>query len=152
MSKQTEPKTPCRWIRVNTDWDDSTWLADLPWDVRACWLVVLCHVKVNGIGGICKEPNVKRMAASKDVPVTALRAVIKAAVDHGALRTLEGRWEVVKWREYQKDDMTNAERQKRHRELKKEQSNAPVTALRNGITDETKTLTKTETKIGRAHV
>jgi hypothetical protein len=107
------------WFRLNVDWHESEWLAALPWGVRAIWPLILGHVKANGRGGVCREPITSRFCAQYDIPLEAYNALRNAAVTDGALRVADGDWVVSNWEDYQKEDPTNAERQRRHRERKK---------------------------------
>lgn len=134
------------WFRLNVDWHESEWLAELPWEVRAVWPIVLGHVKQNGRGGICRQPITARFCAAYDIPVTVVTALCNAAERDGALRIFDGNWEITHWEEYQQEDPTNADRQRRFREKKraekaKSEPEQPPTAsvgdecnaLRNGI-------------------
>jgi hypothetical protein len=108
-----------RWLRLAIDWHESEWLAALPWESRACWPLILAHVKCYGTDGSCRTPNLERMAARLDVPLRALRVTVNAAIMEGSLVD-DGDWQITNWREYQ-GDLTAAARMQRHRaRLKKE--------------------------------
>ncbi len=107
------------WFRLIVDWHESAWLAELPWEVRAVWPVVLGHVKQHGRGGICRQPITARFCAAYDIPVTVVTALCNAAERDGALRVTDGNWEITHWEAYQREDPTNTERQRRHREKKR---------------------------------
>lgn len=144
------------WFRLNVDWHESAWLAELPWEVRAVWPVVLGHVKQNGRGGICRQPITARFCAAYDIPVTVVTALCNAAERDGALRICDGNWEITHWEEYQREDPSNTERQRRHREKKRAEKSksepeqpplAPAdedsNALRNGGHDPITQITPT---------
>lgn len=130
------------WFVLAVDWYESDWLIDLPWEVRAVWPVILGYVKHHGRGGVCKAPKIERFAEIHRIPVDACNALRNAAVTDGALRVTDGDWVIYNWNDYQKEDPSNAERQRRHREKKKrskcpfEPTQPPETAdnnaLRNG--------------------
>ncbi len=102
-----------RWIRLDVNWDDSAWLADLPWPVRAVWPLILAHVKTMGSGGVCEAPNMRRFCAAHDVPQECVEAFLDGAHRAGAMNVEGSEWTVVKWRTYQESD--SAERMRRMR-------------------------------------
>jgi hypothetical protein len=107
------------WFVLAVDWYESDWLIDLPWEVRAVWPVMLGYVKHHGRGGVCKAPRIERFAEIHRIPLDACNALRNAAVTDGALRVTDGDWVISNWSDYQKEDPSNAERQRRHREKKK---------------------------------
>lgn len=112
-----------RWVRLNVDWDESRWLAALPWHVRAAWPLVLCYVKKNGTGGRCREPIAARWAGAHDMPEEVITALLAASIASGALLIEDEHWVIAKWDEYQRPDTTNAERQKRFKERRSGSNN-----------------------------
>lgn len=154
-----------RWVRLNVGWDESSWLEDLPWAVRAVWPIILCHVKVFGSAGRCPVPSWARFAGGHDIPAEFVNALIDAATADGALAIEDGYMTVANWNTYQGSD--SAERVKSHRERRAMTEdvtgrNGAVTGVTlHGVTSgdetllchatetETGTGTKTETKAGR---
>ena len=124
------------WVRLNVDWHESRWLAKLPWEVRAIWPILLCHVKNKGRGGVCREPIPERFCGYYDIPITAYNALLEAAVSDGALRIVEGDIEVTHWSTYQSSDPTNVERQQRHRDKKRKEKEATNAAIQPDIEPE----------------
>jgi hypothetical protein len=112
-----------RWFKLNANFDESEWLANLPPLPRLIWPLVLGHVKVHGFKGICKAPNLTRWCAGKDIPKDALDQLVEAAIADGAMVIENGEWVIPNWAEYQSVDETAYERIKRFRE-KKRQANA----------------------------
>jgi len=106
------------WFSLECDWDESKWLAALPWATRAIWVLVVGRVKLHGRGGVCNAPDLVRFARTHDVPYDALVGLINAAVADNALRVTDETWTVTNWEFYQNTDPTNAERQRRFREKK----------------------------------
>jgi len=156
-----------RWVRLNVGWDESSWLEDLPWAVRAVWPVILCHVKVFGSSGRCPVPSWARFAGGHDIPADLVKALVEAATADGALLIEDGYMTVSNWNAYQGAESTD--RVAKLREKKKAavvtDGNAgnvtPVTRPRRNVTPddetlpchatetETGTVTKTETPSGR---
>lgn len=102
-----------RWIRLDVTWDDSEWLDELPWHVRAAWTLVLCHVKAFGDRGVCDAPNIRRFCQGHNVPQDCVEQLVEAAVAHGAMSVANGEWRITEWRAYQESD--SAERMRRMR-------------------------------------
>lgn len=147
-----------RWVRLNVGWDESSWLEDLPWAVRAVWPVILCHVKVFGSSGRCPVPSWARFAGGHDIPADLVKALVEAATADGALLIEDGYMTVSNWNAYQGAEST--ERVAKLREKQKAaivtDGNAcnvtPVTRPRRNVTPDDETLpchaTETETETG----
>lgn len=130
-----------RWIRLNIDFHLSSWLVTLSAEARLAWVMLLCYVKSNGIGGAAKEIDSLTASRLWFVGEESVRQMLIAADKSGALRTVDGEWQVVKWKQYQGDE-TAADRQRRFKERKKE---AEVTGGNALATKVTPTETETET-------
>lgn len=112
-----------RWVRLSVDWSSSDWLAELPFDVRSCWPLLLCYVKTNGVGGECSVRKPATLARLWDAPERAVSALIDAAIEEGAVIVTDETLHVVKWADYQ-DDV--ASRVRRHRDHKRENQSDSV--------------------------
>ena len=108
-----------RWIRVNTGWDDTEWIAGLSSEARLSWIMLLCHVKRDGIGGACKVLAFSVAARKWGVKATAVAEMIEAGRVDGAIYEADGEWSIAAWDKYQPD--SSAERVRRYRERKAEQ-------------------------------
>ena len=118
------------WFRLDVQWDESDWLADLPWHVRAVWPVILAHVKTYGRQGKCDAPVLRRFAAGHDIPLECIEVLLEAAGKEGAMEITAETWQVTKWAEYQGAE--SLERVRRFRDRNATEPDAPVT-----VTDET---------------
>lgn len=112
------------WFSLECDWDESKWLAQLPWPSRAIWPLIIGRVKLHGRGGVCNAPDLERFARSHDIPVDALRELLEAAEVDNALLVTDETWTVTNWDFYQNLDPTNAERQRRFKEKKRAEKQA----------------------------
>lgn len=138
-----------RWIRLDTSWSSSEWLAALEPIPRLLWPELLCYVKAHGIAGRCRRgvDALRRVTGVTRNDVTDLET---AAIEHGALTLDDGDWVLTGWRKYQGDD-TAPERMRRHREASKQLS--PLRQLRvtegalRSVTDVTPTVTETVTVV-----
>ena len=137
-----------RWIRLDTTWSQSEWLASLDAEARLCWIELMCYVKAHGVGGRAKALAPAVAARMWSVTRYACDAALLAAEEHGALVVEDGTWVLTGWQRYQGDD-TNAERQKRYRQARTQLSPSrtvtPVTRYITPVTDVTPTETETET-------
>jgi len=104
-----------RWIRLNIDFDNSSWLFPLSAAAQMAWIKLLCHVKRDGIKGRCKALSPEVAAARFGVPVPDLEQMIEAAEQDKALAIEDGYWILTGWTEYQEHDARGAERVRRHR-------------------------------------
>lgn len=110
-----------RWIRLDVDYGDSTWLARLPGDVRRLWPDFLCHVKANGTAGRSRGLAAPVLARKLDTTAENAATLLLAATNDGAVVILpSGDFEVTNWGEYQDPTGKNAERQRRFKAKQKE--------------------------------
>ena len=137
-----------RWIRLDTTWSQSEWLAELEPEHRLVWIELLCYAKAHGTDGNVKVSNV---ALQRVTGVTryAVDKLVTAAIEHGALETVDGMWVITEWKTYQ-GDPTNKTRQKRYRDnakgLTPTVTNGGVTGVTRYDSYVTPTETETETK------
>lgn len=151
---------PRRWIRLDVDWEDSPWLDALDGIAAGYWPRILCLMKRSGVGGAMRSPDLGVLARRWRVPIEALAALVAAAEADGALVATETGWAIPKWDDYQKPDLTAADRMKRYRKDKSRLS--PL--RRNTVTDRnvtpgddvtrrvTETLTETSTTTSSVEV
>jgi hypothetical protein len=118
-----------RWIRLDTTWEDSEWLDALDGTAAGCWPRLLCMVKRDGAAGRCKRPALAVLARRWRVPVEAIEALERAALEDDALRIEDGEWVVTAWDAYQRADPTAAERMRRYRAGKSRLSPLRVTPV-----------------------
>lgn len=142
-----------RWIRLDVGWEESEWIAGLPLGARLAWVLLIGHVKTRGIGGRAKAPSTSIIARKWDIPAADVEAMIRAAVDDGALEIQDGEWVLTAWARYQEPDLTAAERKRRERASRNSATNGTghavttVTPRDSGVTRHaTETETETETK------
>jgi hypothetical protein len=102
-----------RWIRINVGWDDTEWIAGLSAEARLSWVMMLCHVKRDGIGGNCKALAYPVAGRKWGVRPESVREMIEAARIDGAVYEADGEWTVTAWAKYQPDNST--ERVRKHR-------------------------------------
>ena len=122
-----------RWFRFYNDAVNDPKVQRLSGELFKAWVNVLCLASKNG----GKLPTLTDLAFILRVPEDRALAHIEALSAEGLLDQIEGEYEPHNWngRQYQSDhvDATNAERQRRHRERK-----------RNGVTPVTVTALDTE--------
>lgn len=123
-----------RWIRLNMDWDDTSWLFVLSEGSQLAWIKLLCHVKRDGVNGICKAMSTIVAAKRWGVGEESVSKMLEAGRNDGAIKCVDGHWEIVNWNKYQGEDKTNAERQKRWREKQKDSPQVQNVTDRNGVT------------------
>jgi hypothetical protein len=137
-----------RWVRVDTTWSQSEWLAELHPECRLVWIELLCYAKAHGTDGRVKASYV---ALERVTGVTRYRVqeLVTAATTHGSLVEDGGEWVIAEWKTYQ-GDPTGKERVRRHRlraqglsEKTVKQDVTPVTRYNRVVTP---TETETETK------
>lgn len=106
-----------KWIRLDTTWDESDWLAGLHPESQLAWVKLLCYTKAHGIRGTVKIPSVK----SKMWGVTPSRvtALVTAAKRDGAIVEEGGFWTLSGF-EKRNGDQTAADRARRYRQRRKE--------------------------------
>lgn len=139
-----------RWIRLNTDWSASDWIAEMKPASRLAWVELLCYVKAHGTAGVVKRVSPTVAARVTGVTRNEFDVMEKAAIADGALRIEGGDWIITGWGEHQMD-VTAKDRQRRYRE--RQQGDRPAEA-ESGVTDVTGvtrngrhvTPTETETK------
>lgn len=143
-----------RWIRMDVGWEESEWIAALPLGGRLAWVLLIGHVKTRGIGGRAKAPSISIIARKWDIPQGDVEAMIRAAVEDGALLLEDGEWVLTAWARYQEPDLTATERKRRERASRNSATNGDshavttVTHRDSTVTrhaTETLTLTETET-------
>lgn len=104
-----------RWIRVDVNWDESEWIADLEPAAQLAWVKLLAYVKTNGIRGHVRAPKERIFARLTAIPIDSVRAMLEAAREDGALSDEGEDWVVTNWSKYQEPDKTAAVRQRRRR-------------------------------------
>lgn len=110
------------WIRENVDWMFSDWLFVLSAESRLAWNQLLCYCKAYGRkGGICPKRPPLVLARQWAIGEESVSQMILAARNAGALVETDDEWTLTGWDKYQNPDPTNAERQARYKENKKEQ-------------------------------
>lgn len=124
-----------RWIRLDTTWSNSGWLAELSPESRLVWIELLCYCKAHGIAGRVKAVSPDVFARNRNVTRDAVTVTLEAAKADGALEAHDGEWVLTGWQDYQ-TDADAAERQRRYRQRKKQlsrstKSDTSEEALRN---------------------
>ncbi len=95
-----------RWIRINVGWDDTDWIASLSAEARLAWIMLLCHVKRDGIAGRCKLISDRVAGRKWGVGPDAVREMIDAGRYDGAIFEADGEWVITAWSKYQVDNST----------------------------------------------
>jgi hypothetical protein len=138
-----------RWIRIDTTWSQSEWVAALEPEARLAWVELLCHVKAHGYAGSVKRLPANVAARLWALRVTAVTQMEEAAIADQALVIDDGEWVITGWSARQSDPKA-ADRMKRYRERQQRDTpSATVTDVtRNGrnVTATTPTETETETE------
>lgn len=93
-----------RWIRLNIDFDNSSWLFPLSAAAQMAWIKLLCHVKRDGIKGRCKALSPQEAAARFGVTLPDVEQMLNAAAEDQALAVEDGYWTLTGWTEYQEAD------------------------------------------------
>lgn len=141
-----------RWLRLDTTWSSSEWLAELSPASRLVWVELLCYTKAHGYNGRVRSVSHSVFALRHVTGVTRndVTELIEAAKADEALIEDGDEWVLTGWPE-RNGDPTASERQKRYRKSKSRLS--PLRESR--VTDryvtpvtptETETTTGTETK------
>lgn len=137
-----------RWIRLDTTWSSSAWVADLSPEARLAWVELLCYVKAHGYAGAAKRLAPSVFARVTGVTRNAIEEMEERAQEDEALAIDEGEWIITAWGDYQ-TDKTAAERMRRYRERQQQDTeavtNPPVTEVTRNVTAPSPTVTKTET-------
>lgn len=143
-----------RWIRLDTTWSQSEWLAELDAETRLAWIELLCHVKAHGYAGSAKRLAHVVAARNWGVSADAVRRIEAAAIEDGALVVDEGDWIITGWENHQSDP-TAAERMRRYRErqqaLSEKAPESDVTRNGRNVTEVTPTKTETYTETDMVH-
>jgi len=132
-----------RWLRIDTTWSQSEWLAELEPECRLVWIELLCYTKAHGTDGRVKAGHValrRVTGVTRDV----VAKLVTAAIEHGALEFDDGMWVVTGWQKYQ-GDPTSAERSRRYRQGR-QQDTKTVTSRSVTRVDRDVTPTETETE------
>ena len=135
-----------RWIRLDTTWDSSKWVAALPAPSQLAWIKLLCYMKAHGDSRSVKSLPLEVASRQWTVTKTAVSRMLESAIADGALIASGGEWVVTGW--HRQTDTTQADRARRYRQRKKEDT-APsrsVTAEARDVTPVTPTETETETE------
>ena len=74
-----------RWIRLDTTWSQSEWIADLPPASRLAWIELLCFVKSHGVAGSVKKPSNALFAQIWGLSKSSVEAMLAAASHDGAV-------------------------------------------------------------------
>ncbi len=124
-----------RYVKLELTWYTSAWLVVLSASARLAWVLLLGYCK--GSGSSNKVKRLDALVASRMwfIGEEDVRQMEQAAINDGALVIEDGHWIVTNWAEYQ-DDSTNAERQRRFRDKKKDSDSNGSNALHNGVTVE----------------
>jgi hypothetical protein len=108
-----------RFIRLDTMWSASEWLAVLAAEARLVWVELLCYVKGHGRDGRVKALHPLVASRMWFVGEESVRQLLIAAEQHGALSTNGQDWIIAKWEQYQ-GDPTAAERQARFKQKQRQ--------------------------------
>jgi len=122
-----------RWLRLNVDWDDSPWLFTLSEGSQLAWIKFLCYVKSLGTSGRVRALEPLIASRKWGMGEESVSKMLQAGVNDGAIIVENGYWVVVNWSKYQGRDETNAERQKRYRESRRE-PDGPQKEASNAVT------------------
>jgi hypothetical protein len=143
-----------RWIRLDTTWSQSGWVAALEPEARLAWVELLCHVKAHGYAGSVKRLSPNVAARLWGLRVTAVTDMEAAATSDDALIIDEDEWIITGWSQRQSDPKA-AERMRRYRERQQEDAElsteADVTRNARNVTETTPTETETETSTSMVH-
>jgi len=138
-----------RWIRLDTTWSQSEWLADLEPEQRLVWVELLCYAKAHGTDGRVKASTVALRRVT-GVTRDGVDKLVTAAIRHGALEVEDGLWVLTGWKTYQ-GDATSAERSKRYREKGQQLTPFVTTRSVTPVTRDDTPVTPTETETEKKH-
>lgn len=136
-----------RWIRLDTTWSSSGWIAALSPASRLVWVEILCYIRAHGVDGRAKRltPEVVSSRYVTGVTCRDVTALLDAAIDDGALKIDGGDW-VITNRDVFVGDPTSAVRSRRYRESKSRLSPSRDERARSVTSrDATPTVTVTDT-------
>ena len=143
-----------RWIRLDTTWDHSEWVAAMDPEAQLAWVKLLCHVKAHGYAGSVKRLTPAVAARVWGLRVTSVTEMEAAAIEDEALVIEDDEWIITSWSERQSDP-TAAERMRRYRERQQEDTPEPppddVTRNERNVTGVTPTETETYTETSMVH-
>lgn len=89
-----------RWLRLPVDWDEADWMVTLSPGARLAWLKLLCEARIMGFGGRLRIRPARAYAIPWCVAERDVAAMLKAAIDGGALLVLDREWRVSDWKSY----------------------------------------------------
>lgn len=143
-----------RWIRIDVGWSDSEWVGGLEPAGRLAWVELMTYAKRDGVGGVVKALTPVAFGRKVRIPVEDVSAMLEAAIEDGALKSVDGNWILANWSSYQDSDSTAKERMRRYRAeksaltpLRRNDRNEPSRPVTGGVTRRvTETETETETK------
>ena len=104
-----------RWIRLDTTWSQSEWLADIPAPSRLAWVELLCFVKSHGVAGSVKRPSNATLSRMWNISRNAIEAMFSAAFQDGAVVMDGPDLLITGWSDRQMDTRA-AERMRAYRE------------------------------------
>src|SRR5690606_10450647 len=108
------------------------WLADLEPGARLAWVELLCYAKNEGLAGTVKKMSPAVFGRRFAIPAADVRAMLDAAIDHGAIEDTGDAWVIVTWATYQPKDATAAARMRKYRNEKSQLSPLRVTGANRG--------------------
>ena len=73
-----------RWIRLDTTWSQSDWLAELPAPSRLAWVELLCFVKSHGVAGSVRKPSTAVLSRMWGISLNAIDTMFSAVFQDGA--------------------------------------------------------------------
>lgn len=133
-----------RWIRLDTTWSQSEWLAELSPEARLVWVELLCYCKAHGTDGNVKASNVALQRVT-GVTRNAVDELVTRAINHGAIIEDGGVWCITGWRTYQ-GDPTATRRMRRYRQRQQEDTENVTERGVTGVTRNKRLVTPTETE------
>ena len=114
-----------RWIRLDTTWSQSEWIAELPAPSRLAWVELLCFVKSHGIAGSVKKPGIGFLSSAWGISRNAIEAMFTASFQDGAV-VMDGKTLIITgWGERQMDPKAS-ERMRAYRERLKREKPDPA--------------------------
>jgi hypothetical protein len=133
-----------RWIRLDTTWSQSEWLAELSPECRLVWVELLCYCKAHGTDGNVKASHVALQRVT-GVTRNAVDELVTRAISHGALTAEGGFWHITGWKTYQGDPGASR-RMRRYRQRQQEDTSNVTERDVTGVTRNERSVTPTETE------